>query len=241
MKLTLGILQTADVLSDLVDEHGEYPAMFERLLRSANTYSGLELTFITYGVNKGRYPKDIDEVDVYIMTGSKSSVYEQTPWVLELGEFVRTLHQRRKKLIGICFGHQMVAHALGGEAGPAAIGWSLGNKLTQPTSAASGNLVAGKSFRLIYSHQDQVTVPAPGSEILASTDTCPIAATCLGQHVLTFQGHPEFAREYTSALYQYRRSAYPPETYAAAMASLDQSADQTWVARLMIEFCLAPQ
>lgn len=241
MKLTLGILQTDDVLSDLVEEHGEYPAMFERLLRSANSNPGLELGFITYEVNKGRYPADIDEVDAYIMTGSKSSVYEQTPWVLELGEFVRTLHQRRKKLIGICFGHQMVAHALGGEAGPAAIGWSLGNKQTQPISGAASNPLADKPFRLIYSHQDQVAVPAPGTEILASTDTCPIAATRLGQHILTFQGHPEFFRDYTSALYQYRRSAYPPETYAAAMASLEQSADQAWVARLMIDFCLAPQ
>ena len=241
MKLSIGILQTDDVLSDLVEDYGEYPLMFERLLRSANTDPELELAFVTYEVHRGVYPAVIDEVDAYIITGSKSSVYEQTTWVLELAAFVNVLHQQQKKLIGICFGHQMVADALGGEAGPAAIGWSLGNKPTSPSSTGAANLLNGKSFRLIYSHQDQVTLPAPGTEILASTDTCPIAATSLGEHILTFQGHPEFFQDYTSALYQYRRPAYPPETYAAAMASLEQSANQDWVARLMLDFCLAPQ
>ena len=115
MKLTLGILQVDDVLSDLVEDHGEYPFMFERLLRSANNNPQLQLEFVTYKANRGIYPQNIDEVDAYIMTGSKSSVYEDTPWVLRLAEFVRTLHQQQKKFIGICFGHQMVAQALGGE------------------------------------------------------------------------------------------------------------------------------
>jgi GMP synthase-like glutamine amidotransferase len=241
VKLTLGILQADDVLSNLVEDHGEYPFMFERLLRAANSDPQLHLEFITYQVNKGVYPADIDEVDAYIMTGSKSSVYEQTPWVLALADFVRTLHQHQKRFIGICFGHQMVAHALRGNAGPASAGWSLGVKQTSPCQAAEPNILAGKPFKLIYSHQDQVSVAAPGSEVLASTDTCPIAATSLGKHILTFQGHPEFFPDYSRALYQFRQPAYPAETYESAMVSLEQSADQDWVARLMINFCLGPQ
>jgi GMP synthase-like glutamine amidotransferase len=139
----------------------------------------------------------------------------------------------------------MVAQALGGETRPAENGWSLGTKQTTPQRnakpEAQPDLLAGKSFKLIYSHQDQVVVPAPGTVILASTNSCPIAATSLGKHILTFQGHPEFFADYSRALYQFRRPAYPPETYAAAMASLDQDADQDWVAKLMIDFCLAPQ
>lgn len=241
MKLTLGILQVDDVLSDLVEDHGEYPFMFERLLRSANNNPQLQLEFVTYKANRGIYPQNIDEVDAYIMTGSKSSAYEDTPWVLRLAEFVRTLHQQQKKFIGICFGHQMVAQALGGEVSLAQTGWSLGVKQTIPNPAADSCLWRGQSFNLIYSHQDQVVVPAPGTEILASTDSCPIAATRLGKHILTFQGHPEFFPDYSRALYQLRRPVYPSETYVAAMASLEQSADQDWVAKLMIDFCLSAQ
>ncbi len=241
MKLTLGILKADDVLSELVENHGEYPLMFERLLRIANKDAQLKLEFVTYRVNEGCYPVDLDEVDAFILTGSKSSVYEQTPWVIELAEFLRTLHRHKKKYIGICFGHQMVAHALGGEAKLAESGWSLGVKKAKLTVEAEPNILSGKSFDLIYSHQDQVTVVAPGTEILASTDTCPIAATTLDNHILTFQGHPEFSPEFSRALLQLRRAAYPPKVYAAAIASMEQSTDQYRVAKAMIDFCLASQ
>ena len=97
MKLTLGILKTDDVLSELAADYGEYPLMFERLLQVANTDPQLQLEFVTYQVNKGIYPAELDEVDAFLMTGSKSSVYAQIPWVTKLTEFVRTLHRHKKK------------------------------------------------------------------------------------------------------------------------------------------------
>ena len=240
MKLVLGILQADDVLGNLVEDHGEYPLMFERLLRAANSNPQLQLEFVTYKVNKGIYPADIDEVDAYIMTGSKSSVYEQTPWVLELGKFVRSLHQRQKKFIGICFGHQMVAQALGGETRPAENGWSLGTKQTTPQRnakpEAQPDLLAGKSFKLIYSHQDQVTLPAPCSTLLASTDICPVAMTAIGEHILSFQGHPEFSHDYAEALYRLREKNYPPAIYKNAMVSLEQQEHGALVAGWIIDF-----
>lgn len=241
MKLTLGILKTDDVLSELAADYGEYPLMFERLLQVANTDPQLQLEFVTYQVNKGIYPAELDEVDAFLMTGSKSSVYAQIPWITKLTEFVRTLHRHKKKFIGICFGHQMVAHALGGKTCLAESGWSLGAKQAKLNPDAEPNIFAGKSFNLIYSHQDQIVVPAPGTEILASTDTCPIAATGLDKHILTFQGHPEFFSDFSRALFQLRRAGYPPKIYEAAMASLEQTADQYRVAKLMIDFCLASQ
>ena len=239
MKLKIGILQADNVLPPLAEGYGEYPEMFQQLLLAANSNQQLQLEFATYAVNLGIYPEDIDEVDAYIMTGSKSSVYEDTPWVTQLAEFVKSIHSHKKKFIGICFGHQMVAHALGGEAGLAAVGWSLGVKQASPNPAPGKNLLADQPFKLIYSHQDQVIKPVPGSVILASTDNCPIAATSLGEHILTFQGHPEFFPEYTRALYQLRRQAYPADTYKNAMASIQENADQTLVGKIIIDFCLA--
>lgn len=235
MKLKIGILQADDVVPHLATKYGEYPAMFQHLLRAANDEQKVDLEFSTYAVNAGVYPSEIDEVDAYILTGSKSSVYEKAPWIIELGGFVRDLHSMQKKLVGVCFGHQMVAHALGGETTLSTAGWSLGVKSTIPTEA---NSLGVKPFNLIYSHQDQITTPAEGTVVLASTDTCPIAATSLGGHILTFQGHPEFYPDYSSDLYEFRRENYPPETYKKAMDSFQKKVDQPLVAKMILNFCL---
>jgi len=233
--LKIGILQADDVLPVLAEKYGEYPSMFKQLLTTANGDSSMGVEFVTYAVNAGVYPAEIDEVDAYILTGSKSSVYEDAPWITLLAEFVRALHSRKKKLVGICFGHQMVAHALGGKTSLADVGWGLGVKETSPTN--STDLLGSQPFKLIYSHQDQVVELPEGTVVLASTDICPIAATALGEHILTFQGHPEFYPDYANDLYEIRRERYPAEIYKAAMASLQTDADQLFVGALMIDFC----
>jgi GMP synthase-like glutamine amidotransferase len=235
VKLKIGILQADDVVPHLAEKYGEYPAMFQQLLSAVNDDQKVDLEFETYAVNAGIYPAEIDEVDAYILTGSKSSVYEDAPWIVQLAKFVRALHSHKKKLVGVCFGHQMVAQALGGETSLSTAGWSLGVKNTIPTGS---NRLGTEPFNLIYSHQDQITKPVEGTVVLASTDTCPIAATSLGEHILTFQGHPEFYPDYTSELYEFRRNNYPPEIYQKAMDSFRQGVDQLLVAKMMIDFCL---
>lgn len=235
VSIKIGILQADDVLPNLAVQYGEYPAMFQRLLHAANGDTDISLEFVTYAVNAGIYPSEIDEMDAYILTGSKSSVYEDAPWITQLAEFVRALHSRKKKLVGICFGHQMVAHALGGKTSLADVGWGLGVKETSPNN--STDLLGSQPFKLIYSHQDQVVELPEGTVVLASTDICPIAATTLGEHILTFQGHPEFYPDYANDLYEIRRERYPAEIYKAAMASLQTDADQLFVGALMIDFC----
>ena len=111
--MKLGILKTDAVRPEWVPEFGEYPDMFMALLAREDP----QLEFAVYDVEQGIYPQDIDEVDAYLITGSKSSVYEDKPWIQELMEFVRVLDRRRKKIVGICFGHQLVAQALGGRTG----------------------------------------------------------------------------------------------------------------------------
>ena len=92
VKLKIGILQADDVVPHLAEKYGEYPAMFQQLLSSVNDDQKVDLEFANYAVNAGVYPAEIDEVDAYILTGSKSSVYEDVPWIVQLAEFVRTLH-----------------------------------------------------------------------------------------------------------------------------------------------------
>jgi GMP synthase-like glutamine amidotransferase len=213
--------------------------MFERLLLAANALRGdqqLSLRFSSYAINHGVYPKDIEEVDAYILTGSKNSVYDSLDWISNLQPFIQKLHAHKKKLVGICFGHQMVAHALGGRTEKSDKGWGIGVKETYFEAAAkNANFNAG-SYRIIYSHQDQVSVAAPGSVILASNDFCPIAMTSIGDHILTFQGHPEFSIDFTRTVFEFRKMLYPEELYNAAIKSLDGEVDTLKIANWMIDF-----
>ena len=243
MTIKIGILRADDVSLELAPAFGQYPQMVEDLVVAANLDLGIaakSLEFTSYAVNRQQYPRHIDEVDAYIITGSKSSVYDQEPWIEELHCFVETLHSHKKKTVGICFGHQVIASALGGKVEKAAVGWGLGVKSTNLAEAAANaglKMDGGNStINLLYSHQDQVTVPAPGSTLLASTDICPVAISAIGDHILSFQGHPEFSHDYAQALYRLREKNYPPAIYKNAMASLQEQEHGALVASWIIDF-----
>lgn len=243
MTIKIGILRADDVSPELAADFGEYPEMVEDLIVAANLardVGGKSLEFTSYAVNRQQYPSHIDEVDAYIITGSKSSVYDQESWIEELHRFVETLHGANKKTVGICFGHQIIASALGGKVEKATVGWGIGVKATSLTQAAAdaGLKIDGddRSLNLLYSHQDQVTVPVPGSTLLASTDICPLAMTAIGEHILSFQGHPEFSHDYAQALYSLREKNYPPAVYKNAMTSLQEQEHGALVANWIIDF-----
>ena len=247
MTIKIGILRADDIPAELESNFDQYPQMIEDLIHAANQARGSEakaLEFKVYAANLEEYPDHIDEVDGYIITGSKSSVYDSDPWIARLKSFVADLHSRKKKTVGICFGHQIIASALGGKTEKAAVGWGLGVMPTKLASTASAKglwLDKGKSsINLLYSHQDQVCLPAPGSALLASTDICPAAIIGIDQHILSFQGHPEFSHDYARALYTLREQKYPPQIYKNAMASLQEQEQEqehgALVANWIIDF-----
>lgn len=235
----IGILRADDIIPELSEGHGQYPEMFERLLLAANALRGdqqLSLRFSSYAINHGVYPKDIDEVDAYILTGSKNSVYDNLDWIKNLQPYVQKLHARKKKLVGICFGHQMVAQALGGQTEKSDKGWGIGVKDTYFKPAAKNTNFNADSYRIIYSHQDQVSVAPPGSTVLAANEFCPIAMTAIGDHILTFQGHPEFSIDFIRTVFDFRKMSYPEELYNTAMKSLDGEVDTLKIANWIIDF-----
>ncbi|MEE4660817.1 MAG: GMP synthase [Halieaceae bacterium] len=230
--MRIGILKTDAVREELVDEFGEYPDMFEALLSPLAP----EFSFVTYDVEQGEYPGDIDEVDAYLITGSKSSVYEDKPWIHRLAEFVRALHDRRKKLVGICFGHQMVAHALGGRTEKSDKGWGVGAHGARFDTLPVWHDGGDANFDVLVSHQDQVTAMAPGTQRLAGSDFCENAVCQLGEHILTFQGHPEFIKGYSERLLDIRRSVIGEQTYTEGKASLARDLDRERVGQWIVNF-----
>lgn len=230
--MKLGILKTDAVRPEWVPDYGEYPDMFIALLGSLDP----SLEFAVYDVEEGEYPADIDEVDAYLITGSKSSVYDDKPWIARLMDFVRELDKRRKKIVGICFGHQLVAQALGGAVEKSPKGWGVG--LHTHTFAATPHWHDSEApgFNILVSHQDQVVRNAAGAEVLASSPFCENAVCQVGEHILTFQGHPEFVPGYSREIMEYRRELIGEQAYTEGVASLARSPESERIGRWILNF-----
>ncbi|KZX56023.1 GMP synthase [Halioglobus sp. HI00S01] len=230
--MKIGILKTDAVNPRWVGEYGEYPDMFAKLLSDVDP--GLE--FVTYDVEEGQSPADIDEVDAYLMTGSKSSVYEDKAWIAQSMDLIREIDARKKKLVGICFGHQLVAQALGGKTEKSTKGWGQGlhtHTFNQTPQWHDGD---NPDFNILVSHQDQVVENADGAEVLAGSHFCENAVVQIGNHILTFQGHPEFTSGYSSEIMNFRREMIGEEVYEKGMASLATADQGDRVARWIVNF-----
>lgn len=232
INMKIGILRTDDVREELVDEFGEYPEIFERLLLRADPSA----EFVAYNVLHDQYPAEIDEVDAYLMTGSKASVYDDVDWIKKLNDFVVTLNERKKKLVGICFGHQLVAHVLGGRTEKSDKGWGIG--VHRHELNEEGRRLTGQSsgFEVIVSHQDQVVAPPTNSTVLAGNAFCPIAMCRIDNHILTMQGHPEFETDYARQLYTLRREQLGETLMQEGIDSLAIPVDNVQIAKWIIEF-----
>ena len=230
--MLIGILKTDSVLPDLAARFGEYPDMFAALLHREDP----DLVFATWDIVGGEIPSDPGECDAWLITGSRHSVYEDHPWIPPLEEFVRSVHATGGKLIGVCFGHQLVARALGGKTGKADAGWTIGVQPQEILEPFSWAVDQPRELDLIHSHQDQVLRLPEGARQVGRSPTCPNAMFQVGENIMTVQGHPEFSPEYARALYPRRREVFGDELCENAVASLDTGHDAALMARWMVAF-----
>jgi len=228
----IGILE-ADRLSDeLREQYGSYGDMFETLLKSVDG----SLRFSRYQVTDCLYPDHIEDCDAYLITGSKSSIYDDEPWIQRLQDYVVCLAGRRKKMIGICFGHQLIAQALGGRAEKSGKGWGVGLATSAVYVSKPWMDPAKDKYALIASHQDQVTALPPRAELIAGDEFCTYASYQIADHILTFQGHPEFTPAYARQRMDDRRTILGEDRYQQGVASLNQDADHLMIAKWIVNF-----
>lgn len=214
----------------LVPVYTGYGAMFERLLRQA----GAEGQFDIFNTVRGEYPNTFAVYDAVLLTGSRADAFSQEPWVLVLKEKVNDLLVAKKKLIGVCFGHQLIALCLGAKVGRAAQGWGAGRMQYQWLVP---EMVQGcKEVALLASHQDQVFDLPTGARLLATSEFCPVAAFAVDDRVFCVQPHPEFVENYSAYLLDKRRALLGESLYAAASASLLQGHDGVVLARTIVAF-----
>ena len=231
--LTIGILLTDHVVPELLSEHGDQTDFYDYIFNLADPTINLRF----YDVVLDHYPKSIDECDGYLITGSKLSVYDAEDWIRKLENYVQLLNEKKKALLGVCFGHQLIAKALGGKSEKASIGWTLGVQDYDFQDTFPWVEDQSQSVGLIHSHQDQVTQLPKQAELIASNTRVPIAMFKIGDHVMSMQGHPEFTPEYAHAVATMRKEILGEEVYKKASDSLkNQIADNVEVAKWWVDF-----
>lgn len=231
--MKIGILETGKVPELLSARHGDYPAMFERLLRSAAP--GLQ--FAVYRVTEGQLPERTDECDAWLITGSRHGVYDPLPWIGPLKEFLRKAYAKNVPIVGICFGHQILAEALGGTAEKSDKGWGLGVQKYLIHRKPSWMTGVDGEFSLNALHQDQVTRLPDDAEVVAGSGFCPYAVLAYRGSAISIQPHPEYQPEFFRELIEVRRGkAIPEEDVDAAKKSLDTPIDTALVAQWIVRF-----
>jgi GMP synthase-like glutamine amidotransferase len=226
---SVGILETGEPPPHLLARFGRYGAMFERML-------GPDFAFRTYDVRRGEYPTEVKAHDGYLITGSPAGVYEDHDWIEPLKAWLRSA-KGRASLVGICFGHQIMAEAFGGKVTKSDRGWGVGLHRYEVASRELWmNDVA--PFLIAVSHQDQIVTPPPASRVVAGNAFSPYGVIAYAdQPALSFQCHPEFEREFARALIESRRDRLPDAD--AALATLAQPDDRARVADWIRSFLRA--
>ena len=224
--MKLAILETGFPPGDLAERFGDYPAMFARLLGD-----GFDVD--TFDVQAGELP-DPAAYDAVLITGSPAGVYEDLPWIAPLMDFIRSANAAR--MVGVCFGHQVMAEALGGHVVKSEKGWGAGLHHYQVEHVEPW-LDGTGSIAIPASHQDQVVVQPPHTEIVAASDFTPYAALAwTDRPAISFQFHPEFSPAFAKALITERYDRVPNPD--AAIASLDAPNDNArvggWIRRFLL-------
>jgi GMP synthase-like glutamine amidotransferase len=210
--MKLGILETGKMAPPLEDVHGDFPAMFRNWL----TPHMPDVEFTTYNVVDGEWPNGPDACDGWLITGSRFGVYDPEPFIEPLKQFIRDCADAGKPQLGICFGHQIVAEAMGGRAVKSDKGWGTGIQHYSITTNGTAT-----EWPLLVSHQDQVTEVPPTAEVIGGTEFCPFGVLAYDAPILTAQFHPEITPGLSADIIRMRSgTAFPEETAAAALDSL---------------------
>lgn len=220
--MKIGILVTGHAPAPLLPKTGDYDQVFGRLLAA----EGFETK--AWDVVDMDFPDDVHDCDGWILSGSKHGAYEDLPFIPPLEDFIRAAFDADVPMVGICFGHQAIAKALGGTVEKFAGGWAVGRQIYQ---------WGDQEIALNAWHQDQVTALPAGAEVIASNDFCRNAAVVYGRKAFTVQAHPEFDNDFIAGLAAHRGPGVVPEAdLDHVKQNLDRPNDNAKLAQMMARF-----
>ncbi|NVK42754.1 MAG: glutamine amidotransferase [Oceanospirillaceae bacterium] len=236
--MKIGILAAGISPAELLPRYGSYADMFVALLGAAEP----QLSFRIYEVRHNEFPAAASDCDGWIITGSACGVYDDLPWMSRLKALVLDIYNSDRPLVGICFGHQIVASAFGARVEKFEGGWGLGRQRYRIEDEHGFVESERRDFSLNAIHQDQVLELPENARLFASSDFCPYAGLVYDDRIFTLQAHPEFRSDFEAELLELRRGkVIPAEVADAALATLvsEPPADSERVAQWMIRFLKA--
>ena len=229
--MKLAILET-DILRP---QHQATYVGYGRMFQSLFDRVGVDWEMDVFSVIQDEYPLDRDAFDAFLITGSKYDAFADEDWIVRLRDYCRDLFEHGKPMVGICFGHQLLAHPLGGKAERASGGWGLG-VMSYEVEEHPEFADSGKPVKLLVSHRDQVTALPPGARRLLTNPFCAHAAFYIPNRVLCFQGHPEFTHDYQHDLLAFRKDDISAEQMAAVLDSMEDSHEGERIGHWMRNF-----
>lgn len=227
--MKIGILQCGHAMPEVVERHGEYPDMFARLL------DGNGFEFETFKVVDMEFPHGVNDADGWLLTGSRHGAYEELPFIPPLEGFIRAAYAAHVPMVGICFGHQVIAQALGGKVEKYAQGWAIGRN-----EYDFGDL---GHIALNAWHQDQVVALPRDAKVVARNRFCDNAALIYGDRAYTVQAHPEFNNDVIGDFVRLRRGqpGFPDDLMQRAQNELAKPIDDAALAQQIVDFFKKPR
>jgi len=189
--MKIGLLVCGHAVEEVAKTKGDYDDWFKELL------AGNGFDFETYNVVDMDFPNDVHDCNGWLLSGSRHGAYEDHAFIPLLEDFVRKSYGVKIPMVGICFGHQLIAQALGGKVEKYHGGWAIGRQ--------DYNFEGHGNVAINAWHQDQVTKLPKDARVIAGNDFCKNAAMVYGNTIFTMQPHPEFSNDVVQQYIPLRR------------------------------------
>jgi GMP synthase-like glutamine amidotransferase len=225
------IIETGLLDPQIRARHGSFPEMFERLISAEDASAAFDVV----SVPNGDPLPDPGSLQAILITGSPAGVYDGLDWIAPLEDFVRAAYARQTPMVGVCFGHQLIAQAMGGTVRKSDKGWGIGRHVYQ---VAPGNgVIAERQLAIACSHQDQVIEAPPQAQTILSSSFTPHAGLLYANGTtFSVQPHPEFDTDFAHTLCELHKSHAPESVVTEAKASLAAPLDRAKLGRAMARF-----